>query len=510
MPTNSFKLETLSEFYEEPSEKPTSFATNSTKSINVFKERKKYREEVFPDGTINNMFDTWGKDSFYGILNTKGNSVIPNDIYLKPLRYVEESNSLYAVGFVADAFRDFAEKMRELADNGVVYKDSPWAAPTAKKAMTFAANEYNSYMLDNLHPVFRDLYISRRNRSSKIMNFNSFLDQFSKFQKDILKTSGPLSLSGFMESSYSSVLMSGLVIEIGDDKYDNDENKSKKYGDVNFQMAARIAEQYGFSIDRNIPWRLVANINNPAMQEYIFGVPIENIPFETKNLKQCEAILVDNQYPEFFGYSEIPQYSGIKRHINVYIDGNTFAPGYRFLTEIDRQSEDVFEKVYDTMFIETWKIDIDFLKTYLLEFYNAFVRNNPQGVLYELTGDCLGKVKVFTRQEQGEDVFSPAATHGDLWFLKSFYIIRSLERQMEKEFYVQIAETRKIINMYDHSSAQSYQKALEYTQQNFIGPYLVEPLTYTTVADIISKDTESDDDDISDLRRQVRVRRNLY
>ncbi len=313
-----------------------------------------------------------------------------------------------------------------------------------------------------------------------------------------------------MESSYSSVLMSGLVIEIGDDKYDNDENKSKKYGDVNFQMAARIAEQYGFSIDRNIPWRLVANINNPAMQEYIFGVPIENIPFETKNLKQCEAILVDSQYPEFFGYSEIPEYSGIKRHINVYIDGNTFAPGYRFLTEIDRQSEDVFEKVYDTMFIETWKIDIDFLKTYLLEFYNAFVRNNPQGVLYELTGDCLGKVKIFTRQEQGEDVFSPAATHGDLWFLKSFYVIRSLERQMEKEFYVQISETRKIINMYDHSSAQSYQKALEYTQQNFIGPYLVEPLTYTTVADIISKDKESDDDDISDLRRQVRVRRNLY
>ena len=53
--------------------------------------------------------------------------------------------------------------------------------------------------------------------------------------------------------------------------------------------------------------------------EYIFGVPIENIPFETKNLKQCEAILVDNQYPEFFGYSEIPQYSGIKRHITKLI-----------------------------------------------------------------------------------------------------------------------------------------------------------------------------------------------
>ena len=48
-------------------------------------------------------------------------------------------------------------------------------------------------------------------------------------------------------------------------------------------------------------------------------------------------------------------------------------------------------------FLETWKIDIDFLKTYLLEFYNAFVRSNLK-VFFVACLRTARKSKVFTRQ----------------------------------------------------------------------------------------------------------------
>ena len=512
MSNNSFKQESLSEFYESPEDKPTSFATNNTRSLSMFKERTKYRNDVFPDGTIKNMVDTWGKDSFYGIINTRGNSIIPDDSFLKPLRYSSEENSLYALGFVADAFRDFAEKMRDLAENNIIYKESPWATPTAKKAMIFAGNEYDSYMLDNMYPVFRELYLPHKNRSSKIENMNSFLEQFTNFQTGILRTAGPMTLSGFMESSYSSVRMSGLVIEIGDDKYDVDEDKGNVYGDVNFQLAARIAEQYGFSIDRNIPWRLVANMGNPALQEYMFGVPLENVPFDNQNLEKCQAILRDDQYPELFGYSQIPEYSGIKRHTNTYIKDNMIVSGYQILDDVEIEQQEVnetFMHVYDRMYIETWKIDIEFLKTYILGFYNAFVRSAPRGTSYNPVQNCSNKIRVWDRTEEPEVIFD--GLYGDLWFLKTFYTVRSLERQAKKSVQVQSSEIRRIINIYDNSSARPYQASLEYAQENFIGPCMIDPLTYTTVADIlINRRTESNTNDVSDPGRQIRVRGNIY
>ena len=515
MSTNSFKFETLGEIYEDPKGKPTSVATNNTRARRTFIERKEYREKVFPDGTIPNMVDTWGKDSFYGILNTRGNAILPNDTFLKPLRYSREGESLYALNFVADAFRDFAEKMRDLADNNIIHKDSPWAKPTAQKAMVFGGNAYNEYVLENMFPVFREIYLPFKQRGAKIKNMENFLEQFSNFQKHILNQAGPLTFSGFMESAYSSVLMSGLVIEIGKDKYDQDQVKSEKYGDINFQMAAKIAAQYGFSIDRNIPWRLVANIGSPALQEYMHGVDIENVPVDNKNLEKCEVAILTGapRYPDFFGFSKIPEYEGVIRHINTYFSDNELQPGYQSLKNIDLMTdlEEIFKTVYDGMYIETWQLDMEFMKAYLLEFYNAFVRGAPQTTTYDVLENCPSKkIKVWNRSELDEGIFEPGGEYGDLWSLKSFYTIRTAERHRTKDVVSAAADIRRIINIYDYTRTPSgrYQSALKYAQETFIGPYLIEPLTYTTVADILKKNGQ--EDDISDPGRQIRVRRNLY
>ena len=267
-------------------------ASNSSTSKDVHQERVFYREAVFYDGLVENFFDTWGADQFYGKINTFGNAVYPLQERLKPLRYSKSSEAFYAMGFVADAWRDFAEKMRELANNNIVHRDSPWAAPQIHKAYESCQSAYHGYMLDSVYVSFVENYLSDVRNSNRVRSIGSFMNAFTEFSEAVLYPNGSLTFSGFIEGIYSSVLNTGLAIEISGDDYDDDANKAEKFKDANFELAAKVASQYGFSIDRNIPWRLVANVSNPAMQEYMHGIPIANASFDNKNdLDDCDEVI---------------------------------------------------------------------------------------------------------------------------------------------------------------------------------------------------------------------------
>ena len=70
---------------------------NGAPSITTFAGRKMYREEIFPMGTVPNMMNTWGRDSYYGTINSVGNAVAPRESSLKPLRYCADNKVHYAL-----------------------------------------------------------------------------------------------------------------------------------------------------------------------------------------------------------------------------------------------------------------------------------------------------------------------------------------------------------------------------------------------------------------------------
>ena len=124
--------------------------SNELDSLSIFKERKKYVTEIFPDGLIKNMADTWGKDRFYGKINTAGNAVLPLGRFLKPLKMTTEGKNFFALNFVSDAWRDLGERLRKLSADGVLLQDSPWAAPEIHKAYVSVNFEYDTYMIKYL------------------------------------------------------------------------------------------------------------------------------------------------------------------------------------------------------------------------------------------------------------------------------------------------------------------------------------------------------------------------
>lgn len=467
---------------------------NGAPSITTFAGRKMYREEIFPMGTVPNMMNTWGRDSYYGTINSVGNAVAPRESSLKPLRYCADNKVHYALGFVADAWRDFAEKIQDLAANNIIPKESPWAQIQIYKGWTAAEVAYDEWMVNQVFPVFTDQYMATAKRQRRVLDIETFLGEFSNYVGNILSQVGPITLSGFLESPTSTPLMSGLVIEVSKDRYDNDIQKMNKWGGPEFQLVANIAAQYGFSIDQHIPFRLIANLGSRAMQEYMYGVPIANPPEDIKNTTRCDDPVMAGYVPaaDYYGFSQIPQYNNIKRHINVYQIGTTIYPGYfKYRTaptdlRTAASATEVFEKVFAIDFIETWVNDMLILKPYLLQFYNTFVQTTSQVASPHVNFGCeMTEVDIYRRVLATMEVFDSDTEYGEEWSLKCYYQLRLLERQIEKSPQQKTKDIRSFLNVYRLTPGEDYFFALRFIHETLLGPFLETPLTYEEVEDIL-------------------------
>jgi len=488
-----------------------SYGSNELNSSQIFIERDLYRRFIFPEGLIVNSTSTWSADRFYGIVNTKGNTVIPDQRFLKSL-YFADNQSQFAMNFVADAWYDLSTRLRELADQNIIYRNSPWAEPTIVKAWNPITVQYDEYMRETVYRFFVEQFLITGNKERRIKNIDNFLSVFDEYIDVAVSLVGPTTLSGYIEGVSVSPLMSGLMIEISNDKYSEDLTKSYEYLDQNFELVSNIVAQYGFSIDRNIPWRLVADLRSQAMQEYMYGVPIEGFEDSYPDPLPCDPTLLDKELaPMAFGYSQVPGLETVKRRISTHFDSEgNIQPGYQeYQPAKDASSqEEVFEILFETAYDETWKTDVDLLETYILGFYNTYVATAPTVSMrdeYTLV-DCVPKTEVMTREQITEEEF--VARFGDRWKLKTFYLSRLTERDPERTSRIRRREIQQMMNIYNLSTENQYMRSLRYAQEEYIGPYDTDPLTLRTVGDIIGAEEETDD--LPNTRRQNRVRRNLY
>jgi len=495
-----------------PQEQPLrySYGSNQLGAKDIYKERTRYDTDIFPEDLIPNSISTWSTDRFYGIVSTKGNTVIVDQNQLKPLRYTF-GETQFTLNFVSDAWRDFAEKIRALSEMNLIYRDSPWFEPLVAKAWTPATIVYDSYMRNDVYDAFNNTFLPLGGKDKKITDMDTFLGVFDEYMDMVVSLVGPITFSGFLESAVMSPLTSGLMLEISTDEYSDDFTKSYDYLDENFELVSHIAAQYGFLIDRNIPWRLVADLRSEAMQEYMYGVPIEE--FDSSNVvTECDPTLQDPELaPMAFGFSQIPGMEDVYRRIAVHFDEDGAPqPGYQEYQSVKDASsqEEVFDILFSTAYDETWKNDADLLQTYLLGFYNTYIATVPVVSVREdfVHVDCIPSTEVIERRQISEDQFN--AIFGDRWKLKTFYITRLTERDPTRSTRIRRRQVQQIMNIYNLSTANPYNRSLRYIQEEYIGPYDTNPLTLSTVGDIIGTDRE--EDDISDTRRQIGMRRNLY
>jgi hypothetical protein len=445
-----------------------SYGSNNLSAEDVFRERTLWNGLVYPSLEIDSSFDFWSpRLDYYGTVNSRGNAIYPTGGALKQLRYSAPTEPLFALNFVADAWRDFSDELSRLRIKKILSNDGPYANMRVVKAWRSPVIQYHEYMTEILYPAFSSAFMSIRQNDQRVKNFDTFLKVFSEFADTVLSGVGPLTLSGFLEGNTTSPLNSGLVLEISDDPHDDDFNKQTKFFyDINFPLVRKIATQYGFSIDRNAPWRFVIDPSNRATSEYVYGVNMSERGVGTPlHFDECgEPILNENpDFREPYGYSAIPGLTHVIRH----------APGY--IRYRDRRSLGipVYENIFDGGFIEAWQADIEILKVYLLDFYNRLVLMKPfYAAKNPLEGICQNAVDILIgRSPQNVDIFETA--YRSRWKLKTFYLLRTAERNVVKTQQQKKRDIQQLLTVHSHlpgGDEARYTQALAYAQQNFIGP----------------------------------------
>jgi len=313
------------------------FATNKKNSRDLFEERTVYKLEAFevkPGSVYGNeaIKDFWqNDDSYYGRLDTQQRIILPKRNRLRNLK-ASRNTGLYALDFVTDAW----QHLKETADNKINEGCLPLENADGSEEVYIGPFEpYRGYQnLSDLYrekmkvffQVYEKKYLQKQQNYDKVLNFVDFVSSFNYFMFNFGNGRLTYTLSNTMLTPNASVLNTGLAIDIsnldaGDDTVKEDDFMNNPR--LNFYK--NIAQEYGFYIDRNVPWRFVANLTSSPMEKYIIN--------------------------------RFPGYSGL---------------------------DSLFEEYYD----HATDLDIELMKNTMLNFYNAFAARRRFEVVETRKGMC--------------------------------------------------------------------------------------------------------------------------
>ena len=408
--------------------RPISFGNNSLGSTSSFFEKKVYYERVFPEDLISNHMSLWDENRLYGRVNIDNEIIALRESALSPLRGSKGGAAMFALGFVADAFADLRDKLKACAKAGQIAPQGPFADLQVARGWSSVNAEYDRYVKDQIFSTFVEQFAIFKSQSSKIRDFSGFLEVFGGFTKHLGKLM-PFTRTGFMESTYCSPYVTGLVMDIAVEDYSDDFVKSSEYvNDPNFLFFADSAKQFGFLVDRNAPWRLIANLGSAAMQRYAAKSGIELTNDRIENI-------------------------GI---------------------------------IQDLLYKRTSPIDMNILAAYLKDMYNAYVERNPYVFEQILKQDHrCGSVSVVYNRDQIDDmVLDESFVMGKYkyrWAIRSYYYLRTFERNIKNTL---TQDKKNLRFLYDVMSAlaarttilRGYTEAIKTLESDVIGPFAPVPV----------------------------------
>lgn len=247
---------------------------NSVPSLSLlFADREYYSERIIPlvkKSTLPNLVfgDLLNKNALYGLVDEDLNSIYPIQENLKKIPSATQEPKL-VLDFVADAFNQLNAYLATAALVGKISKDGPFYGLKATRAYVKPGVLYN-YIEEKILNEFRNKINDDKKFSSKIKDAKTFNKYFIQFLKDEIKKGTPVTQTSILLSSNFSTFISGLVIDFKSDKADDDTLKFDKYwNDKDFQCFADSCKRFGFKIDVNVPWRIMIDLNSPAILQTI-------------------------------------------------------------------------------------------------------------------------------------------------------------------------------------------------------------------------------------------------
>lgn len=260
-----------------------------------------YQNMLEPTSNLR-LFNLNYNNVYYGKIDNKNNFIIPKASYIEEFGNFPESQFL--LSFVRDAFEDFTRKWDNLKRKGALSSVTPINI-TPKRTYEHYQTVYSEIM--NKHYDNFVNFVNSKNIQKQIIDVTSFLQTFSQYV-EMVTPQNPISLTKFISSKYCSQHISGLYIDTLNEDVNNYNTKIQSYlNNPNFSVFVELAIEHGFIVDKNLPWRLVANLESDKMKKYI------------KRYTE-----VKNPYSFFFQKTEILDLILLKKHLlkfyNKFVD----------------------------------------------------------------------------------------------------------------------------------------------------------------------------------------------
>ena len=242
---------------------------NKTNAKHAFVMRNNYKYFGMPTAGMPTAIDMWEERPHYGRKDSGGDAIYLSESHLVQIPTASDE-TIQALDFVVDAFVEFAKEYRAYRREGFLNNAGPFANIDAVKGWPpGGVNSMYRLYQEMMYRNFIQSFLSHRQRKDKVVSLESFMEMFVEYADKMLPEY-PITRSGLILSKYSDPMVSGLMIEVAQADHSDDRIKNRVFiKDYNFPIFRKVAAKHGFMIDKNAPWRLVANLNSPKMQEYM-------------------------------------------------------------------------------------------------------------------------------------------------------------------------------------------------------------------------------------------------
>lgn len=315
---------------------------NNSKALHIFSQRKMYKDLSYPRTPLfSTPIDLWNEKQFYGKVNEKRDAVYLSEAFLKQINV--DGEAIFALNFVVDAFENMKRAWNEKATLGKVNMDSELAELTPATAWTSINTLHHDHIF-NMYDAFSNVFVKENERYKKILDFKSFVKIFVQFIDRMVLTFS-FTKTGFLLSKNCPASVGGLMIELAEQDYGNDQVKFENFlDDTNFSLFTKIAEDYGFKVDENIPWRLVADLASEPMKRYM----------EPYNIS------LDNLFDEYYYKTYELDIETLKVHLFQFYNSYVAANPYVQISKVSQCKNKVVTEVFNRQIISARELERNF------------------------------------------------------------------------------------------------------------------------------------------------------
>lgn len=243
--------------------------SNNESAEDLFDKRLIYADEMVDPNYKNLVNFLFAEKYLYGRVSR---NYIPIELNLNatslkslPTTNQSDANGFQALNFVADAFNELNTQFRKKVMAGQISANDQYLTTLeVNKAYESPRGQYTGYFKS----VKTFIIETFEAREYKFKNFQEFIAHFETILPEIVAI-GPFSYPAFVKSRLCTMEATGLVIDIASLDSTNDEQKINRFkNSPNWEFYLNACRSYGFSVDSNNPWRLVADLGSPEMIQY--------------------------------------------------------------------------------------------------------------------------------------------------------------------------------------------------------------------------------------------------